>query len=227
MAVFSGVMIQAMQRGDEIGQLAVAFERMRRQLAQLDDARRAFIANASHELRTPLFSLGGFLELLDAEDLDEPTRREFLEEARSQLVRLQKLAVDLLDLSRLDAGKLRVEREPVELERLADAVVREFAPRAARGGHVLEVEGDEAPALADAERVAQIARILVDNALVHTPVGTAVVVRTTSRDDVVELAVEDDGPGIATRGSAEPPEDLDSPLSPHFSTASRRRSRLV
>jgi two-component system OmpR family sensor kinase len=182
---------------DELGQLAVAFERMRRQLAQLDDARRAFIANASHELRTPLFSLGGFLELLDAEELDEPTRREFLEEARSQLVRLQKLAVDLLDLSRLDAGKLRVEREPVELERLADAVVREFAPRAARGGHVLEVEGDEAPALADAERVAQIARILVDNALVHTPAGTAVVVRTTRGDEVVELAVEDDGPGIA------------------------------
>ncbi|HEU0304416.1 MAG TPA: HAMP domain-containing protein, partial [Gaiellaceae bacterium] len=63
---------------DEVGELARAFERMRRRLAQLDHARREFIANASHELRTPVFSLGGFLELLDSEDLDEETRREFL-----------------------------------------------------------------------------------------------------------------------------------------------------
>ena len=54
------------------------FERMRLRLAQLDHARREFIANASHELRTPLFSLGGFLELLDDDELDEATRREFL-----------------------------------------------------------------------------------------------------------------------------------------------------
>ena len=64
--------------GGELGALAAAFERMRVRLAQLDDARREFVANASHELRTPLFSLAGFLELLDDEELDEPTRREFL-----------------------------------------------------------------------------------------------------------------------------------------------------
>ena len=63
---------------DELGQLARAFERMRQRLAGLEHARREFIANASHELRTPLFSLGGLLELLVDEDLDEATRREFL-----------------------------------------------------------------------------------------------------------------------------------------------------
>jgi two-component system OmpR family sensor kinase len=187
---------------DELGQLAVAFERMRLQLAQLDDARRAFIANASHELRTPLFSLGGFLELLDDEELDEPTRREFLREASTQVLRLQKLAVDLLDLSRLDAGKLRVEHEPVELDRLAEEVVREFTPRAARSGHALDVDAVETTALADAERVVQIARIFVENALVHTPPGSTVRVRTAQGDRGVELAVEDDGPGI-------PPAELE------------------
>ena len=181
---------------DELGQLAVAFERMRRQLAQLDDARRAFIANASHELRTPLFSLGGFLELLDDEELDEPTRREFLTEAISQVARLQKLAVDLLDLSRLDAGRLRLEREPVELGRLADEVVQEFGPLAARREHPLAASGDVAPALADAERVAQIARILLENALLHTPPGTPVRVETGRTNGTVELRVEDAGPGI-------------------------------
>ena len=92
--------------GDELGELAAAFERMRVRLAHLDDARREFVANASHELRTPLFSLGGFLELLDDEELDEPTRREFLGSMREQVDRLTKLASDLLDLTRLDAGRL-------------------------------------------------------------------------------------------------------------------------
>src|SRR5439155_1753100 len=89
---------------DELAQLAAGFDRMRLQLAQLDDARRAFIANASHELRTPIFSLGGFLELLRDEDLDEATRREFLGTMAEQVERLSRLATDLLDLSRLDAG---------------------------------------------------------------------------------------------------------------------------
>jgi signal transduction histidine kinase len=91
---------------DELGQLAKALDRMQRQLAELDSARKRFIATASHELRTPIFSLGGFLELLADEDLDEETRRSFVQEIREQVDRLGKLATDLLDLSRLEAGSL-------------------------------------------------------------------------------------------------------------------------
>ena len=91
-----------------------AFDSMRLRLAALDRARGEFIANASHELRTPLFSLGGFLELLADEDLDEETRRDFLAEMRGQIDRLTRLATDLLDLSRLDAGQLEVERQAGE-----------------------------------------------------------------------------------------------------------------
>src|SRR5439155_18446657 len=94
---------------DELAQLAAAFERMRQRLAQLEHARREFIANASHELRTPLFSLGGFLELMSDEDLDPATRAEFMATIREQIERLTKLATELLDLSRLDAGRLTVE----------------------------------------------------------------------------------------------------------------------
>ena len=178
---------------DELGELASAFDRMRLQLAQLDDARRAFIANASHELRTPLFSLGGFLELLEDEDIDEATRAEFLGTMSEQVQRLSKLATDLLDLSRLDAGGIRLDLEPVAVGELAQDLVNEFAPLAVRGGHPLEaVAGAGGVALADRERVLQIGRALVDNALRHTPEGTRV--RIVARD--ATLAIEDDGPGI-------------------------------
>jgi signal transduction histidine kinase len=183
--------------GGELGRLADAFERMRQRLAQLDDARREFVANASHELRTPLFSLGGFLELLDDEELDEPTRREFLASMREQVVRLTKLAADLLDLTRLDAGRLRVEREPVDLAALAEELAEEFGPVALGTQHSLEVEAPErVVADADELRVLQIGRILVENALLHTPPGTSVRVRAGRRDGSAVLEIEDEGPGI-------------------------------
>ena len=182
---------------DELGQLARTFERMRLRLASLDRARGEFIANASHELRTPLFSLGGFLELLDDPGVDEATREEFLAQMREQVTRLTKLATDLLDLSRVDAGRLGVTHEPFDLSELAAELAVEFAPRAAAAGRPLEVvPAEPVPTFADAERVLQIGRILVENALLHTPEGTAVRVSTSLDGGRATLRVEDEGPGI-------------------------------
>jgi signal transduction histidine kinase len=183
---------------DELGELSRAFDRMRLRLAQLDDARKEFIANASHELRTPLFSLGGFLELMDDEDLDEETRREFLAAMREQVDRLTRLATDLLDLSRLDAGRIRVDHEVFELEPLAHTVAEEFSPVALANDHSLEVAPGNggARAVGDPERVLQIGRLLVENAIVHTPPGTPVRLRVRDSDGRAILSVEDEGPGI-------------------------------
>jgi len=178
---------------DELGELADAFDRMRLRLAGLDDARREFIANASHELRTPIFSLGGFLELLRDEELDERTRSEFLDTAAEQVNRLSKLAADLLDLSRLDAGPMRLDSEPLELAAVAADLGEELAPLARRRGHTLEVVVEsEGVGFADRARVLQVGRALVDNALLHTPSGTHV--RIVARGPA--LAIEDDGQGI-------------------------------
>jgi signal transduction histidine kinase len=176
---------------------------MRKQLAALERARREFIANASHELRTPIFALGGHLELLTDEDVDAPTRREFLEQMRLQVERLTKLATDLLDLSRLDAGRLRVELAPVDLTEIAGSLVGEFSGVAREGGRPLQAGGAaDAVALADDERVHQIGRILLENAIVHTPPGTEIRIRAGGTASAAELQVEDTGPGIA-------PEDQD------------------
>jgi signal transduction histidine kinase len=177
---------------DELGQLARAFERMRLRLAQLERARREFIGNASHELRTPLFSLRGFIELLTDEELDEATRGEFLETMREQVDRLQRLAEDLLDLTRLDAGRMHIERQGIDLRELADDLCDEFRAVAVATGHPLELDAGPASVLADEGRVIRIGRALLENALVHTPEGTRIVVRAHGNT----LAISDEGPGI-------------------------------
>jgi signal transduction histidine kinase len=190
---------------DELGQLARAFERMRQRLAGLEHARREFIANASHELRTPLFSLGGHLELLVEEDLDDATRREFLGRMREQVDRLTKLASELLDLSRLDAGRLRVDRDPVDLAQVTELLLEEFVSYAQGTGHELSRDGVDGSAtgLGDQQRILQVGRALVENALRHTPAGTQVLVSASRNGDRVALSVEDDGPGISETASVQ------------------------
>ncbi len=184
---------------DELGQLAVAFNDMQRQLAQLKSAREKFIATASHELRTPIFSLGGFVELLEDEDLDTETRRRFLDQVRDQIERLRKLSVDLLDLSKLEAGSLELRPEQVDLGELTRSVSGEFEPTLAQHDSHLELRGGAVDAQCDPVRVAQIMRILLDNALTHTPPGTRIVVSAGRDNGLVRLAVRDDGEGIDPR----------------------------
>jgi two-component system, OmpR family, sensor kinase len=183
---------------DELGQLTRTFNEMQAQLRQVDVARKEFIATASHELRTPIFSLSGFVELLQDEDLDEETRREFLETMSEQVARLQKLSVDLLDLSRLDAGSLDLHAEEVDLSELARSIVNEFTPAIADHATALDLrlpeQGPEA--VCDPERVAQIMRILLDNALRHTPAGTQVTVRADRSNGAAGFTVADAGPGL-------------------------------
>jgi len=172
--------------GDELGQLA-----------QLDSARKQFIASASHELRTPIFSLGGFLELLADEDLDEETRAQFVAQLRGQVERLHVLTMELLDLSRLESGALELHPEPTDVGELAREVAGEFRPAMSRHGSALDVRVRGPLEIeCDPGRVAQVVRILLDNALVHTPEGTPIMVSAVRDDGHVRLEVSDRGLGI-------------------------------
>ena len=185
----------------QLGDLARTFNEMQRRLAELDSARKQFIANASHELRTPIFSLGGFVELLEEEDPNPEERAEFVRTMRQQIERLTKLTTDLLDLSQLDAGAVVMKASSVDLTALAREVTKEFGPRADQRGSRLQLRTPAQPAiaLADPDRVRQVIRILLDNALTHTPEGTDVTVTTYSANGRAELTVSDGGPGIPQR----------------------------
>jgi signal transduction histidine kinase len=211
----------AVDGDDELGRLAAALDGMQRQLAELDTARRRFIATASHELRTPIFSLGGFLELLEDEDLDEEDRARFLDRLREQVDRLGKLATDLLDLSRLDSGAVQLRPEETNVGRLAGTVADEFVPALAAHGSELRVEVGERPVtvVCDPERLAQIMRILVDNALTHTEPGTTVTLAAGREAGRVTIAVQDGGAGI-------PRADLPRVFEPFYTSDGRRGSGL-
>ncbi|WP_320670186.1 sensor histidine kinase [Patulibacter defluvii] len=198
---------------DELGHLARSLDTMRQQLAELDGSRKRFIATASHELRTPLSSLSGFVELLRDEELDEQTRRSFLDQLAKQTQRLARLADDLLDLSRIESGGLELRPETVDLHQLAETVAAEFRPVVERDGRALQVRLVGTPVLqhCDPARVEQIIRILVDNALKHSDPGAAVEIRVARSGGVSRIAVSDRGPGVA-------PEDLPHLFEPFHGT---------
>jgi signal transduction histidine kinase len=188
---------------DEVGELTRAFTGMQARLRRQETARRAFVATASHELRTPLASLDGMLELLEddlrSEQLDIDDARERATRARAQSRRLSRLASDLLDLSRLDA-EVELRSEPLELGELARAVAAEFELAAAEHRARLRVHppAQACWAQADPGAVAQIVRILLDNALRIAPADSSVEVEVGPAEGWARLSVSDHGPGVPT-----------------------------
>jgi signal transduction histidine kinase len=179
---------------DEVAELAVAFDDMRVRLERTDRARRDFIASASHELRTPIFALGGFLELLE-DEADPAEQRDYIATMRDQVRRLTRLATDLLDLSRLDAGA-QLGRDDVGLAGIAETAASDFAAAAEQRGATIAVSSDAVVALGDETRIGQICRALVDNALRHNPPGVHVWIACTARGGRAILRVADDGPEL-------------------------------
>jgi signal transduction histidine kinase len=196
-----GGQVPADRARDEVGDLARSLATMQQRLHSQEQARRAFVATASHELRTPLTSLDGMLELLDDDlryaDPDLEDARALLERARAQSRRLGRLAADLLDLSRIDA-QVELRSEPVELGELSRAVLAEFELGTEERGirSSLEDRGGSVWALGDPGSIARILRILLDNAVRISPVGSEIRV-ALRRSPEVAISVCDEGPGVA------------------------------
>ncbi|MFI6865616.1 ATP-binding protein [Nocardia sp. NPDC050406] len=182
---------------DEVGQLAEAFNQMAADLAAADQQRRDFIANVSHELRTPVTALGAVLEnLVDGVAEPDPAT---LRTALAQTERLSLLVSELLALSSIEAGAVRLDIEPVPLAPLVKEVVAEAEVIAAALDRDARFTVDVPAHLtvpADRARLHQVLINLCDNAIRHGPVGGEVRARARAVRDTCVLEVHDDGPGI-------------------------------
>jgi signal transduction histidine kinase len=166
--------------------------------ARLERARRDLIANASHEFKTPLFSLAGSLELIDEGDLSPDEQSEFLQVMRQQVDRLRNMAVSMLDLSRVEAGSFELNPEDVDLALLGKSVLDEFQAQAQSKQVALSFEGEDGQtAWCDEQRLVQVLRALIDNAIKYSPAGSSVRLSTLLEEKEAVLVVADDGPGIS------------------------------
>ncbi|HXW31752.1 MAG TPA: histidine kinase dimerization/phospho-acceptor domain-containing protein, partial [Acidimicrobiales bacterium] len=175
-----------------LGQIEAAFAERRASEARL----RRFVADASHELRTPLTSIRGYAELLRKGALDdEAARQEAAGRIEHEAMRMGVLVDDLLLLARLDQGR-PLDRAPVDLAEVTARAVE--ATGAAHPDRTISLVAP-GPVFVDADvgRIRQVVDNLLQNAMVHTPAGTAVRAEVRSGGGVAELVVADEGPGIA------------------------------
>jgi two-component system OmpR family sensor kinase len=185
---------------DEVGRLGRAFDTMAERVDSTLQAQRSFAADASHELRSPLTVLGGYVDVLAREDGDPATRARLVAAMRREIDRLSRLAGDLLLLTQLEAGGLRLEPRSVDLGEL----VEDIGSAAAAVGpeRQIEVVRDGAlPVFADPDRLTQALMNLVDNAVRHSPPGGRI--RLEARRQNGEAVAE-----VANGGDRIPADEL-------------------
>jgi signal transduction histidine kinase len=160
--------------------------------------RRDFVANVSHELKTPLTSISGYAETLLDDAADAATTHRFLEIILNNARRMQRLVDDLLDLSRIEAGRWAPEPELVEVSAIATEVWAGLAAQAAQRGveFGLEVAPEAATVVVDPDALRQILTNLLDNSLRYTSAGGRITCRAVRVADGIEIAVADTGAGI-------------------------------
>jgi signal transduction histidine kinase/FixJ family two-component response regulator len=168
-------------------------------LQQLDRLKSEFVSNVSHELRAPLHTIGGFVQLLlDGKVADQATQTECLETVYRQTQHLTRLIDDLLDVSRIEAGHMQLNKAPTQMHDVIKEVVKELQPLAIQKHVSLTDQTTEnlPLVLGDAQRLGQVVRNLVHNAIKFTPENGRITVSSTSSADQIVIAVEDNGTGI-------------------------------
>jgi two-component system OmpR family sensor kinase len=180
--------------GDEVGDLAVAFNEMLAALEQNHQALQRFLGDASHQLRTPLTTIRANLDLARRPDVPEDDRRAILADARDEAERMARLVADLLSLARAESGA-RLEFAPVELDAVLVESVRRQAPTASHVKMTVSVE----PALVDGDRdrLADLVNILLDNATRYTPEGGTVHAELSSEAGSAIVRISDSGVGLS------------------------------
>ena len=189
---------------------------------RMEQLRRDYVANISHELRTPLTGIRGMVEpLIDGILESEEERMDSYRVILRETIRLEKLVGEMLDMSRLQDGRVSVELEPLELPGILEAAARSMRNIAEDAGVslVVETDGTELRCMGNEDRITQVLVILMDNALSFTPSGGTVTVYARDDGEMVAVGVRDTGCGIE-------PKDLNM-IWQRFYKAGRSRMRTT
>jgi len=193
---------------DEIGQVARAINELVDklkadivQLRKLEKVRSEFLGNVSHELRTPIFAIQGFIETLLNGAVDDPSvNRSFLEKAQSHSHRLDALLKDLIDISHIESGEMKMSFRYFRLNEFLENIGKDFHHVAEQKKIRLNLslatqEGTEV--FGDKERLGQVLSNLIDNALKYNRAAGEVTVAASEEEGKIRLSVTDTGVGIA------------------------------
>lgn len=199
---------RAMEKGDlsqrvtvrskgELGELANAFNAMAEGLTRLEKLRQNMVTDVAHELRTPLSNVRGYLEAL-RDGVVEPTP-ETIASVYEEAMLLNRLVDDLQELALAEAGQLNLVRQPVNIQEVVEKAAQSLKAQAdEKDVTVVIVLPDDLPLVeADAERLGQVLRNLLKNAILNTPSGGEITIQARTVDAQVEVSVEDNGLGIS------------------------------
>ena len=190
------------------------------ELRKLEAFRKEFIADVSHELKTPIFAAQGFVHtLLDGAVNDKAVRTKFLKKAAKSLDGLDVLVQDLLTLSHIETGQIKMHFEIIDLYKLTEEVFEQFENKADKKDVTLRIESETKKALvyADWQRISQVMTNLISNAIKHSSNNSEVVVAFDSSKKYISTSVRDFGEGI--------PQDHQARIFERFYRVDKSRSR--
>jgi signal transduction histidine kinase len=182
----------------ELGHLSERFGEMALRLAEVEEMERNFLMSVSHELRTPLTAIRGHVAALLEGVVDDPAERAAsLETVEHEAQRLDRLVGDILDLAKLDTHRFTVMTEEVDMVQLVDQAYERFREEARRRSIDYHQDVRARPVItSDGDRVLQVVGNLLSNAFQATPDGGRISLELAQRNGTVQVAVEDNGPGI-------------------------------
>lgn len=190
------------------------------EIKKLENLRKDFVANVSHELRTPLTSIIGFLEILQSGAISNPEQSEkFIRMMQDDAKRLHRLIEDLLAISSLESGETRLNLRALDVKPAIEKVLESLEPQITKKeiSLVFKIPGQLPAVSADHDRFRQVLLNLLDNAVKFTPPKGRVTVHARLSDRMVEVGIEDSGPGI--------PEEALHRVFERFFRADKARSR--
>ncbi|MEW6363338.1 MAG: ATP-binding protein [Acidobacteriota bacterium] len=197
------------ERNDEVGRLGIALREMVdklradiTQMKKLERMRSEFLGNVSHELRTPIFAIQGFIETLVGGAVNDPrVNIEFLKKALDHTTRLNALLNDLIEISRIETGEMKLSLRYFNVGEMLEGIQEEMKPPADQKSIALNLAArpdNATDALGDPERIRQVITNLVDNAIKYTNPGGSVTISAANEAERVRIAVEDTGCGISS-----------------------------